>query len=568
LLTKQTHAISPGLLGIFWAASAFSGAACSKNNDVAAIAYTCGTSGVASSDPTTFGAGMPSDCADVDAQIQAAEPTLPQGSIDPSCIITANQVTTDTSWIPAETTVMADTLALNNALAACKVVKVQSDGTNNALVVSHLQLTGTTLWIDGGVTLYASRDPSLYQSTGNCGVLGVNDSSACKDFITVGGASPAIVGDGIIDGQGGEPLVGHDYSWWQMSDALANIDGSIGNPTLINLSTGTSGFVLYKITLHNSPKFHVKITSTPAGGAFAADGTNNCTAAGVGFTVWGITILTPSRWFNSQGLQMTPHISRNTDGVDPGETSVATCGVIAHSTISTGDDHIALKGGHWVSGVIIAHNHFGTGHGMSIGSETYGAFTTLDGVTHHGVENITVCDLTIDADSRPVGQGSSPGDFNGIRVKSDSSRGGLVNNVSFRNMCMRDVNNAILIDTAYNPLFAGTMYPDFKTMLFQNIHDVTCMGEVTPVVTLDGFSAALPAGPVTLDNVVVDNIGPSAVSSAFANIVLGPGNVNFANYIPAGDGVTVSNQITEDNPPTTCVFPTLPAPQPPPGWLQ
>ncbi len=72
---------------------------------------------------------------------------------------------------------------------------------------------------------------------------------------------------------------------------------------------------------------------------------------------------------------MSPHISRNTDGMDPGETNVATCGVMAYNTISTGDDHIALKGGHWVSGVLIAHNHFGTGHGMSIGSETYGGVT-------------------------------------------------------------------------------------------------------------------------------------------------------------------------------------------------
>ena len=61
-----------------------------------------------------------------------------------------------------------------------------------------------------------------------------------------------------------------------------------------------------------------------------------------------MTILTPSRWLNSQGLLMSPHLSRNTDGIDPGETSFATCGVLAHNTISTGDDHIAIKGGHGV----------------------------------------------------------------------------------------------------------------------------------------------------------------------------------------------------------------------------
>ena len=139
--------------------------------------------------------------------------------------------------------------------------------------------------------------------------------------------------------------------------------------------------------------------------------------------------------------------------------------MLVHNTISTGDDHIAIKGGHGVNNIIVAHNHFGTGHGMSIGSETYG-----------GVHGLTVCDLTIDADSRPVGNDASPGDFNGIRVKSDASRGGVVDGIVFRNVCMRDVNNAILISTAYNPLFSGTLIPDFRSISFQNIHDVTCMG--------------------------------------------------------------------------------------------
>jgi len=386
-----------------------------------------------------------------------------------------------------------------------------------------------------------------------------------QNFITVNGASPAIVGDGIIDGQGGEPLVGHDYSWWQMSDALQNIDGSIGNPTLINLKTGVTGFLLYKITLHNSPKFHVKITSTPAGGAFAADGTDNCTAAGVGFTVWGITILTPSRWLNSQGLLMSPHFSRNTDGVDPGETSVATCGVIAHNTISTGDDHIALKGGHWVSNVIIAHNHFGTGHGMSIGSETYGVYTDANG-PHYGVENVTVCDLTIDADSRPVGSGSSIEDSNGIRVKSDSSRGGHVNNVSFRDVCMRDVANVIMMSTAYNPLFTGTDFPQFSNLTFRNIRYQTCLTTGLPVVTLNGFNTAYPARNITLDNVIVDNIGAEGVEAEYVdNLTLGPGYVNF---IPTGPGVTMTDSRVGAPAPTACSFPQLPAPTLPTGWLR
>ncbi|HEY2407495.1 MAG TPA: glycosyl hydrolase family 28 protein [Polyangiaceae bacterium] len=514
-----------------------------SSDKIASLQYQCGSA----PDATVAPDAVPGVCGANDPNLPL-EPTLPT---DVCQTVVADKSSPDENDL--------DSNRIQAALAACsgRAVKLVSDGAHNAFVAAHLTVDSSTLWIDRGVTLYASRNADLYQKTGSCGVLGVNDSGACNDFITVRGTNPAIVGDGVIDGQGGEPLVGHDYSWWQMSGALQEIDGSIGNPTLINLSTGTTGFVLYRITLHNSPKFHVKITSSPADGS--------CDAPGQGFIVWGVTVLTPSNWLNSQGLPMSPHFARNTDGIDPGTSDIATCGVIACSTISTGDDQIAIKGGHWVSDLVIAHNHFGTGHGMSIGSETYGTYQDMNGVLHHGVENVSVYDLTVDGDTRPVGDGASPADSNGIRVKSDSSRGGLVNNITFSDVCLRDVANAIMITPAYNPLFAGTSYPQFKNLTFQNIHDVTCMSPVQPVVTLEGFNASLPAGPITLDNVVVDNIGPQAVAAAFADIRLGPGNVNF---MPNGLGVTVTNGITGASAPRACQFPTLPVPPVPAGWLR
>jgi polygalacturonase len=540
----------PGIIGTASFLAALLG--CNTGGSVAPIVYSCGST----TDNSMSVAGDPTDCSDLDTMYLPPEPSLPATPTDPTCVLAATHHTEETNnnWMPDETSLDSPNIAA--ALAHCPVVKLVTNGDNNAFVSGPIAVQSATLWIDAGVTLFASRNPSVYSTEPqgiptDCGETGVNDSSACQNFISVSGTSPGIVGDGIIDGQGGEPLIGKAYSWWQLSSALAMIDGSIGNPTLINLATGTTGFLMYRITLHNSPKFHVKVTSTPPGGLSAP-----CTTPGAGFIVWGVTILTPSRWFNTQGLVMSPHLSRNTDGIDPGETSFATCGVLAHNTISTGDDHIAIKGGHGINNIYVAHNHFGTGHGMSIGSETYG-----------GVQGLTVCDLTIDADSRPVGEGASPGDFNGIRVKSDSSRGGLVDNIVFRNICMRDVNNAILIDTAYNPLFEGSMIPNFKSLTFRNIHDVTCFGQTEPAVTLNGFSVLYPAGPVTLDNIIVDNIGPQAVEAEFSNVITGPGPVNFASYI-GGQDVTVT-QMPVDNSvqPINCVFPTLPAPQPPAGWL-
>jgi len=84
-------------------------------------------------------------------------------------------------------------------------------------------------------------------------------------------------------------------------------------------------------------------------------------------------------------------------------------------------------------------------------------------------------------------------------------------------------------------------------------------------VTLEGFNAAVRAGPFSLDNVVVDNIGPGAVAAEFADITLGPGPVNFR---PQGLGVNVDDRTAGDSAPRACSFPRLPAPELPAGWLR
>jgi polygalacturonase len=302
---------------------------------------------------------------------------------------------------------------------------------------------------------------------------------------------------------------------------------------------------MYDITLHNAAKAHVKLSANPASGS--------CTVPGSGYTVWGVTIETPSRWTNSLGFVVSPYYARNTDGFDPGEFASTSCGVMACNTITTGDDQISLKGAYGIQNITIAHNHFGTGHGMSLGSETNG-----------GMSNIDVYDLTIDADSRWSGApNSDTSDFNGIRVKSDESRGGTVSGITFADVCTRDIDNPIIIDSSYNPLFGGTLFPQFGAITIQNFHAVTCSSLIAPIVDIQGFNAQYPAGPITLDNVVVDGITPLEVAAQFATVTLGPGNVNF---MPSGNGAVVTNAVTGGSAPVACSFPPLPAPEVPDGW--
>jgi polygalacturonase len=482
------------------------------------------------------------------------DPNLPP---EPSYPTAVCQTLVATKSTPDENNL--DTERVQAALDACRggVVKLVADGKNNSFVTAHIELDSVVLWVDEGVWLYASRNPELFQESGNCGELGVSDSGACLDFIQVRGTNPGIIGRGHIDGQGGERLVGKDYSWWELSAALRTINGSLGNPQMINLERGTTGFVMYQISLHDAAKFHLKITASPEDGV--------CDTPGEGFIIWGITILTPYELYNDDGLLITPHEARNTDGIDPGTTNVATCGVIACNTVSTADDQIAIKGGHLVKDLIIAHNHFGTGHGMSIGSETYGESALPDGSIERGIQDVLVYDMTIDADSRSVGWNASDADFNGIRIKSDISRGGLVDNITYRDICMRDTNHPLLISTAYNPLYAGQSYPEFGHVTMENIRHVSCMNTKPPEISLEGHSKARHTGPVTMDNVVIDNISPLDVYAEYIDITLGPGG---ANFVPAGVDVNLTDNSQGTGTPKRCVFPKLPAPQLPDGWLR
>jgi polygalacturonase len=419
----------------------------------------------------------------------AVDPKLPaEPTIPPACtMLSASQVVA-AGGVPTETSL--DTTRIQSALNACgsgHALRLVTSGANDAFITGPLTLpAGVTLWVDTGATLYGTRNPTVY--------------GTATALISVKGANSAIVGQGIIDGQGGEPMIGSSQSWW-------DVNGGGGSSPVLIQTTGATNFTMYEITLHNAPMFHVKLDAA-------------------GFVVWGITIKTPSKSTNSVGTALTPSSAHNTDGVDPGEA--ASNGYIVCSMISDGDDQIAIKGGTSVKNLTIAHNHFEAGHGMSIGSETNG-----------GVSDISVYDLSIDG----TGTGLSGGSSNGIRIKSDESRGGLVTNVTYSDVCVRDLSNPILLSPTYSTA-TGDLIPWYTNITIENFHSLA--SSVTPTVTIDGHDAS-HLTTITLNNVIVD--GTAKVNAAYATVTLGPGNVNFT---PSGSNVTVKNDISGTSQPNAC----------------
>ncbi len=314
------------------------------------------------------------------------------------------------------------TSLIQNEMDRCsklnKVVSLQSNDKNFHFYSGPLTIPSNGgLLINKGVILSAIPDPALYDNGNHkCGTVD-NSGRGCNPFIRViKTVNSGIYGSGTIDGQGNSVLKGSDKTWWKLASDAKKLNKSQNVPRLIEIRN-SNNFILYKISLKNSPNFHV-----------AASNVN-------GLTAWGININTPAD-------------ARNTDGIDPGSSQNVT---ITHSYISTGDDNVAIKSSSNPSSHIsIINNVFGKGHGMSIGSETSGK-----------VNDILVNNLSLNSTT------------SGLRIKSDISRGGLVSQIIYKNICIKDVQYPIYLDMFYSKNASGNKIPYYKNITFNNVKVLT-----------------------------------------------------------------------------------------------
>ena len=381
-----------------------------------------------------------------------------------------------------------DTARIQKAIDTCSKgygVLLQPNGSNNAFLSGPLELKpGVALVVAKGVTLYASRDASLYATApGSCGLVNNQPNGGCRPLIAVHNADGAsILGDGVIDGRGGEKILGvtqsAGQSWWDLAEQ-ARSGGRQQVPRLV-VSDHSDNFTLSRVTFKNSPNFHIVFSH------------------GTGFTAWGVKIDTPQRG------------ARNTDGIDPG--SDAKNVTITQCSLRTGDDNVAIKGGPGgATHITVAHNHFYWGHGMSIGSETDG-----------GVSRIRVTDLSLD------------GPDNGIRIKSNGSRGGLTEDVVYDDVCIRNSPNPLMLDTGYSA--AGTLKGDHPpSMRAITLHNVRVSGGGK--ISFNGYESTHRIA-AALDAVQLTDQAAYTYALNHADISLGPGATNL--QLPKGDDATVT----------------------------
>jgi polygalacturonase len=264
-----------------------------------------------------------------------------------------------------------------------------------------------------------------------------------------------IRGEGTIDGAGA--------IWWQRfrADRAAGAPQE-GQPALPGQPTahprpklvwliGCNRVHIQGVTLKNSPQFHL----VP----------NRCQEV----TIEDVKVIAPED-------------APNTDAIDPTSSRNV---LIRRCFVDVGDDNVSFKSNPSegpLENVLVTDCTFKHGHGASVGSNIGG-----------GIRNITVQHCTFE------------GTDNAIRIKSRRDRGGVVENITYDDITMKNVGTAIL-----NNLF----YFDEAGAKEHTVKPIT---GTTPIVknvritnvTVDGAKRAgeiigLPEAPVT--TVLLDNV--------------------------------------------------------------
>jgi polygalacturonase len=246
-----------------------------------------------------------------------------------------------------------------------------------------------------------ATDPALYRAgEGQAAFAGGGKWIALINIADANNV--AITGDGLIDGQGA--------AWWERwredSRRSKSNDGT-NRPRMVQAFRSTN-LLFEGVTLRDSPSFNLVV--------------DGCARV----TVRRTRIVAPA-------------FSPNTDAIDPIDTRDM---LIEDNDLSTGDDIVAIKAQRVdprhpeasVENIVVRGNRGGAGRGISIGSGTSG-----------GVRGILIENNEI------------RGAMYGIRIKTPREKGGIVEDVVFRNNRLVDVEVAMVFSAYYEGF--GFDYP-------------------------------------------------------------------------------------------------------------
>jgi len=360
-------------------------------------------------------------------------PTFPQKDYDLTALGGVGDGTTDCS------------IAFKNAIDKC-----HAEGGGRVVVPSGVFCTGpiylksnVNLFVSQGATIKFSTDPARYLPV----VFTRWESVECMNYSPLIYAyeqeNIAVTGEGVLDGQGS-----YDH-WWSWK---GNKDSSKPNQKAARMrlnEMGEKNIPVEQRTFGEGSYLRPNF--------FEPYKCKHVLVEGVKFKNSPMWFLNPVLCKNVSIIGVaTEGLGPNNDGCDPESCSDV---LIKNCYFNNGDDCIAIKSGRNNDGrrvnvpcenIVIQGCKMKNGHGgVSIGSEVSG-----------GVKNIYIENDTMD----------SPDLDRALRIKTNSVRGGIIENIFMRNVMVGQVSDAaIKIDFFYEEGDAGNFTPVVRNVELENI---------------------------------------------------------------------------------------------------
>ena len=199
--------------------------------------------------------------------------------------------------------------------------------------------------------------------------------------------------------------------------------------------------------------------------------------------VWCLFVLY-SQDVEIDGVKITAeHNIPSSDGIDIDSSKHVH---ITNAFIDDDDDCISIKSGKDADGlrvnrpaedILIENSHFAYGQGgVAMGSETSG-----------GIRNVTVLNCLMDSDN-----------WAPIRFKSQPSRGGVVENITYKNIVLHGTREAFEMNMEWR--MVGPRLPDSNPLpVVRNVKIINVSGDVQNVGVIHGLAGS-PIQGVTFEN--------------------------------------------------------------------
>jgi polygalacturonase len=405
------------------------------------------------------------------------------------------------------------TAAFASAVDSCT-----NAGGGRVVVPAGTYLTGpivlksnVNLYIAAGATVKFSTDSAKYMPVVYTRFEGVECMNFSPLIYAFEQRNIAVTGEGTLDGQAA------DANWWAWKN-LSSADTAILNTMVANGMPVEQR--IFGSGHHLRPNF------------FQPYRCANILVQGVTFKdspMWGIN---PVLCQNVSILNVTVTASSggsrpNTDGCDP---ESCTNVLVSGCYFSNGDDCIAIKSGRNADGrrvnvpctnVIIQNCKMQDGHGgITIGSETSG------GISNIFAENDTMSSANLQY---------------ALRFKSNSKRGGTLENFYYRNIYVGQVSkNVVHAELNYGGE-TGSYIPIMRNVF---IDSLACLKALGYAISMHGLSNS-PISSIAMTNSMFTNITKNTLDTQYVS------GLNFTNVKLNGTPLTfVEDRLAGTNPTT------------------